>query len=122
MGSVVQTFSKYLTVLVVLIVCSIDAFAQIVFDDVNIIDIENGSLDAHQRVVTRDDRIIAVGAKDLIAVPEGATIVDASGKFLSPGLGERHGHIPQFDIGTEAVKDILFLYRSNGVTTVRGML
>ena len=54
--------------------------------------------------------------------PADATVIDGAGKFLIPGLGEMHGHIPPLSQGDQAVNDILFLYLSNGVTTVRGML
>jgi hypothetical protein len=122
MGYVFQNFPKKLTALIFLMTCSVGVSAQLVFDDVNVLDIENGLVDAHQRVVVQGDRIIAVGGKDVITAPTRATVVDASGKYLIPGLGEMHGHIPPVGAGPEAVFDMLFLYLSNGVTTVRGML
>ncbi|UTW55761.1 amidohydrolase family protein [Kordiimonas sp. SCSIO 12610] len=101
---------------------SFTAKAQVVFDDVNVLNIEHGTVDEHQRVVVDGDRIIAVGSKSVISIPSGARVVDASGKYLMPGLGEMHGHIPPITSGKQAIADTLFLYVSNGVTTVRGML
>jgi hypothetical protein len=37
-------------------------------------------------VLIRGDRIIAVGDADAVAVPAGATRIDAAGKFIVPGL------------------------------------
>jgi imidazolonepropionase-like amidohydrolase len=38
-------------------------------------------------------RIVAVGAKDAVAVPAGATVVDLTGKTVMPGLVCSHSHI-----------------------------
>ncbi len=42
-------------------------------------------------VVVRDGRIAAVGAD--VAVPSGAEVVDASGRFVSPGIIDAHSHV-----------------------------
>jgi imidazolonepropionase-like amidohydrolase len=42
-------------------------------------------------VLVRDGRIAAVGAD--VAVPRDATVVDASGRFVSPGIIDAHSHI-----------------------------
>jgi imidazolonepropionase-like amidohydrolase len=47
--------------------------------------IQNGT------VVLRDGKIAAVGTN--ISIPAGADVVDASGKFVSPGLIDCHSHI-----------------------------
>ncbi|MDE0658936.1 MAG: amidohydrolase family protein [Gammaproteobacteria bacterium] len=54
-----------------------------------------------------------------------ATVVDATGKFVIPGLTEMHAHVPlvRFDQGAERYReDVLFLWVANGVTLVRGMM
>ena len=48
--------------------------------------------------------------------------VEAKGKFLMPGLGEMHAHIPGGASPDSAVERTLFLYAANGITTIRGML
>ena len=48
--------------------------------------------------------------------------IDGTGKFLVPGMAEMHGHIPRATSYSQDLKDLLFLYLANGVTTVRGML
>lgn len=44
------------------------------------------------RVVVKDNRIVAVGKADAIAVPAGATQIDATGKTIIPGLVDVHWH------------------------------
>jgi len=39
-----------------------------------------------------------------------------------PGLAEMHAHIPGANAPPQLIKDIMFLYIANGVTTIRGML
>jgi Tol biopolymer transport system component len=43
-------------------------------------------------VVIRDNRIIAVGKRDSVTIPEGAEIVDVTGKTLLPGFVDTHYH------------------------------
>ncbi|HRP86975.1 MAG TPA: amidohydrolase family protein [Gammaproteobacteria bacterium] len=40
-----------------------------------------------------DDRIAAVGKRGSVAVPDGATVLDVSGRYLIPGLIDTHTHI-----------------------------
>ena len=49
--------------------------------------IDNGVL------VVRAGRIDAIGAKDAVAVPAGAIVVDVAGKTILPGLVDSHSHI-----------------------------
>ncbi|MDQ8154213.1 MAG: amidohydrolase family protein [Gemmatimonadota bacterium] len=46
-------------------------------------------------VVVRDQRIVAVGARGSVAIPDGAKIVDVSGKVILPGFVDTHYH-PQW--------------------------
>ncbi|MDX1430389.1 MAG: amidohydrolase family protein, partial [Rhodothermales bacterium] len=73
-------------------------------------------------VVVDGDRIVAVGPAGEVEVPEGATVIDGNGRFVIPGLAEMHGHIPPPSSSDEYIRNVLFLYVANGVTTVRGML
>ena len=47
-------------------------------------------------IVLRDGKIAAVGAN--VAVPAGAEVIDATGKFISPGLIDCHSHIAIDDL------------------------
>ncbi|OLT28226.1 amidohydrolase [Nocardiopsis sp. CNR-923] len=44
-------------------------------------------------VLISDGAIAAVGADADVAVPAGATVIDASGRWVLPGFVEAHGHI-----------------------------
>src|SRR5260370_17260102 len=44
-------------------------------------------------VLIENGRIVAVGAGDAVAVPDGAQVVDAAGSWVLPGFIEAHGHV-----------------------------
>lgn len=70
-----------------------------------------GSLPGHT-VLVRADKIVAVAPAAAIDTT-GATIIDARGKWLVPGLGDMHVHVwDQASFG---------LFLLNGVTTVRNL-
>lgn len=73
-----------------------------------------------QTVIVRDGRIEAVSPAEEAEVPDGAEVIDGTGRYLMPGLAEMHGHIPGPD-NPQYAEDVLFLYVSNGITTVRNM-
>ncbi len=73
-------------------------------------------------MVVEDGRINYVGEAEF-NIPEGSTVIDGTGKFLMPGISEMHAHIPVPQEGDDSnVRETLFLYLSNGITTIRGML
>ena len=51
--------------------------------------IENGS------VLLVDGKVSAVGGAD-IAAPEGATVIDAGGKYVTPGIIDVHSHLGDY--------------------------
>lgn len=64
-------------------------------------------------VVIVGDRIKEIGASQSVKAPKEAQRLDASGKFLIPGLWDMHAHI--------SYKEFLALFIANGVTGVREM-
>ncbi len=66
-------------------------------------------------VILRDGRITDVDPSATARIPDGATIVDGSGKFLIPGLWDMHVHLSKAGAGS------LPLLVAYGVTTVRDM-
>ena len=93
----------------------------ILISDVTLIDPSDGSLSVN-RYVEVDSGIIT---RILSKAPEGIdyrTEIDGSGKYLMPGLAEMHAHIPSPPATDETIEETLFLYLSNGITTIRGML
>ena len=99
---------------------SAGAAQDVAFVNANVITMEDDEVTPGATVLVSGDRIVAVGPD--VEVPAGALRVDATGKFLLPGLAEMHGHVPRPDEPAQYTEDVLFLYVANGITTVRGML
>ena len=47
-------------------------------------------------VLLEDGKIAAVGAGDSIAAPEGATLIDGAGKWVTPGVIDIHSHLGDY--------------------------
>ncbi len=62
-------------------------------------------------VVVEEGKIVAAGPRDKVHIPTKATLFDATGKFLLPGLWDMHAHFEQVEWGP--------IYLAAGVTTVR---
>ncbi len=58
----------------------------------NVLDIRSGDTIEDAVVLVDGERISAVGARDEVAVPDDAAIIDASGMWLIPGLMNMHVH------------------------------
>ncbi|MGH7530918.1 MAG: amidohydrolase family protein [Gemmatimonadales bacterium] len=93
----------------------------VAFVDVNVIPMDRPGVLEHQTVVVRSGQIVAVGPHGRVGIPDRATRIDGRGKYLMPGMGEMHGHLPSPNAGPEITENVLFLYVANGVTVVRGM-
>ena len=83
---------------------------------------QEGVLENHT-VIIKKGKIHKIGPANKVKVPGKAIKIDGKSKYLMPGLTEMHAHIPvPQDSDDELVRETLFLYLSNGVTTIRGML
>ena len=98
------------------------ASSVVAFTNVNVLPMDAERVLADQTVIVRDGRIAEVGPAARVRVPAGARRIDGRGKYLMPGLAEMHAHIPGANAPAQVVRDIMFLYVVNGVTTIRGML
>lgn len=94
---------------------------EIVFRSVNVIPMDKERVIENQVVVVRNGKITAMGDLSKIKYNKEALVVDASGKYLIPGLAEMHAHVPPVD-DIEPMKEVLLLFALKGVTTIRGML
>lgn len=105
-----------------LLVAALAQGATTAFVDVNLIPMTTNVIIADQDVLIQGERIIAIGQD--VTLPEGTRVINGKGKYLMPGLSEMHGHtpVPEGKPDTDFVRDMMFLYVANGVTTVRGML
>src|ERR1700686_2676484 len=55
-----------------------------------ILTVTHGTIE-HGSILIRDGKIAAVGAD--VKAPEGATVIDAAGQFVMPGIIDCHSHI-----------------------------
>lgn len=92
------------------------------FTNVSVFHPDDARVVEQQTVLVERDLITRVGDEKAVTVPDGARVIDGEGRYLIPGLAEMHAHIPGRDAGEQYVKDVLFLFVANGVTTIRGML
>lgn len=88
-----------------------DTTGTIVFRNVQIVDVEQGTLEGPVDVLIDSQKIMAIGA-DLEA-PSGAVVIDCSEKYLMPGLADMHTHVNY--------ENDLLPYVANGVTTILNM-
>ncbi len=95
----------------------------VAFVGATVVPMDRERLLENHTVIVSGGRITAVGPAASVRVPDGATRVDARGKFLMPGLSDMHGHlVPGEGAANDGPSQIMKLYLANGVTTVRGMI
>lgn len=82
----------------------------------NLFDSDAGVMIENQTVIVTGDRIVAVGPATQITPPEGATIIDATGKTVMPGMWDMHTHL---QVSNQSVGSLIQL--ANGLTTVRDL-
>jgi len=88
---------------------------------VSVIDTRDGSIHPDMTVVVAGGRIARVQKASGAKLPQSTQEVDATGKFLIPGLWDMHAHIAQDD-KIQWTRPIIFpLLIANGVTGVRDM-
>lgn len=88
-----------------------------------VVDVSGGSPMHDAAVVIEGGRIVAVGPTRTVRIPKGTRIIDASGKFVIPGLWDMHTHLFSNEAhpGTDLSIWAFPLYVANGVTGVRDM-
>lgn len=111
---------RQLSCVAVILACSALVIAQgaaprtpLILSHLNVVDVITGSLQRDVDVTIRDGRIAAVEPAARAAAPAQARVVDATGKFLIPGLADMHVH--WYD------EHYLGLFIANGVTRARQM-
>jgi hypothetical protein len=88
----------------------------IVIRNGNVFDGEAGVMRPQTTVVIRGDRIVEVGPAASVATPAGATVIDATGKSVLPGLWDMHTH---FQLTSPSSGTITQL--ATGITTIRDL-
>jgi uncharacterized protein (TIGR02246 family) len=85
-------------VLAALVLVAIPAYGQsgrLVIKGATLVDGTGGAPVEDAVVVVEGERIVAAGPAATVAIPEGATIIDGTGKYLVPGLIDAHIHFFQ---------------------------
>lgn len=98
----------------------------VAFTHVTVIDATGAPPKADVVVVVAGDRIVAIDTSSNPVPPEGAQVIDATGKFLIPGLWDMHFHLDDPEmwstgLSREDKERVLPLLIANGVTGVRDM-
>jgi imidazolonepropionase-like amidohydrolase len=87
------------------------------FTHLTVIDGTGAAPTSDTTVIVSGDRIVARGPTGRVAVPDGASVVDATGKFLIPGLWDMHVHAFSHENGRKVLPRLL----AYGITGVRDM-
>jgi hypothetical protein len=85
----------------------------VVIRHATVIDATGAPARPDMKVTIIGDHIASIAKSSKAALPEGAQVIDAAGKFLIPGLWDMHVH--------PTGKDYLPLFIANGVTGIRIM-
>ncbi len=88
---------------------------------VTVIDATGRPAQADMAIVVEGSRIAALTPSSTLHPPKGARIVDATGKYVIPGLWDMHVHMIFGDWLAKDERIILPLFVANGVTGVRDM-
>jgi imidazolonepropionase-like amidohydrolase len=88
----------------------------VVFKNVNIVPMTSEAVLEGLSVYVSNGRIAAIDSFEALSPPDGTTIIDGTGKYLTPGFSDMHVHFFE-----PSLAQYLKLYLANGVTTVRNM-
>jgi hypothetical protein len=88
----------------------------LVFSNATVIDVERGTALAGMSVIVSSNRIVGVQPAAKSVAPQGAQVIDCSGKFLLPGLWDMHAHVLW-----EAAEEFFPLCVANGITGLRDL-
>jgi imidazolonepropionase-like amidohydrolase len=91
----------------------------LLIDHANVVDVKTGQLMANQQIGVRNDTIIFVREAGNNSDYTAAETIDATGKFVIPGLWDMHVHFRGGNELIEENKNLLPLFIANGITGVR---
>jgi hypothetical protein len=86
-----------------------------------VIDATGAPPQPNSTILIDHQKISAMGPDSSLEIPTGAQVIDATGKFLIPGLADMHIHLMGAGEPTGSREFILPLLIANGITTVRDM-
>ena len=77
--------------LAIMVVCAARAENVVAIRDATILTVTHGTIE-HGTVLIRGAQIAAVGPNASVTIPEGAQVIEATGKFVLPGIIDSHSH------------------------------
>jgi imidazolonepropionase-like amidohydrolase len=101
--------------------CSKPAGSILAVTHVTVIDATGTPARPDMTVLIDNRKIAVVGGFASVSIPRNAQIIDASGKFLIPGLVDSHLHLTDAGEPNGSREFFLPLLLANGITTVRDM-
>jgi imidazolonepropionase-like amidohydrolase len=115
------TTLTYFLAAICLFGCSKPAGSILAVTHVTVIDATGAPARPDMTVLIDDRKIAVVGGFSSVSIPRNAQILDASGKFLIPGLVDSHLHLTGAGEPNGSREFFLPLLLANGITTVRDM-
>ena len=88
----------------------------VVFKNVSIVDVKKGVIIQNQHILIEGERIKKISSKPIDA--DSATIIDASGKYMIPGLCDFNAEVFNYEYAGAPAFNLLL---ANGVTSVRDL-
>lgn len=112
--------------------CTKTETADLAITNVTIIDVTGAPAKSKMTVLVRDNLISSVNRTEKVQIPKDAKVIDASGKYLIPGLWDMHVHSSYtgwfakedtwFIENNEINKEIFFpLFVANGILGIRDL-
>lgn len=95
--------------------CKEKITGDLILSNINIVNSETGEIEKNKDVIIVNDRISSIIPSNRQVEYEAKEVIDASGKFLIPGLWDMHVHLSK--VGETSLP----LFVLNGVTGVRDM-
>jgi len=92
--------------------------ADVVIQNVTVVDVARGSVVDDRDVFLQGDRIVQVARAGRSRLADTVQVVDGGGAFLIPGLWDMHAHV---DVRTDPEREQMPLFIAHGVTGIRVM-
>ncbi|MFN2456164.1 MAG: amidohydrolase family protein [Pyrinomonadaceae bacterium] len=93
----------------------------LVINHVTVIDTVGGAANRDMTVVITNGRISKLGKNGTVKIPKNAQVIEATGKFLIPGLWDMHTHLSFYADTKEPPFTAFPALLSNGVTGARDL-
>ena len=88
-----MSLTKFITAILLLSFSAV--YSQTYITNVSFADVEEQKIVNNQTIQISGDRITEINRSKKVKIPEGATVIDGTGKFLFPGMTDAHIHFFQ---------------------------